>query len=114
MDPEEILQITSTSDDQNPGWIQVNLAGKLSSDAAKWFRSEINRLLISGYREIDLDLSSLQYIDSFGLAELVPAYLGACEKKGTLRIINPRRLIRHILVSAHLDDVIEIGPAQEK
>lgn len=114
MEPQSHLQISSEIDSHIPHRIQLHLNGKLNSSAVKWFRSEIDRLLMTGYKEIDLDLSALQYIDSFGLAELIPVYQVVKEKEGDLKIVNPRRLIRHILTTAHLDDVIEIGPALEE
>jgi anti-sigma B factor antagonist len=93
--------------------VTVHLDGKLGQADVKRFRSEIERLVTCGYRQIDIDLSELQYIDSSGLAELVPIYQVVREHEGNLRLSNPRRLIRHILISAHLNEILEIQPGEE-
>jgi anti-sigma B factor antagonist len=113
MRPESLLDIASEIDSQSPGTVTVHLGGKLGQMDVKRFRSEVERLVTCGYRRIDVDLSELQYIDSSGLAELVPIYQSVRETDGVLRLSNPRRLIRHILLSAHLNDILEIYPQDE-
>ncbi len=113
MRPESSLDIASEIDAQSPGTVTVRLGGKLGQPDVKRLRSEVDRLITCGYRHIDMDLSELQYIDSSGIAELVPIYQTVREHDGAIRLSNPRRLIRHILLSAHLDDILEIVPKGE-
>lgn len=71
---------------------------------------EINRLFASGYHTYEIDLSELTYLDSSGLAAFIPIHEKSREVSGSMKITNPRRLIRQIFVSAHLDCVLDIGP----
>lgn len=112
MTSDPLLQISAEFDSECPDTVAVHLEGKLSQAEVKRFRLEIERLISSGYRRIDVDMSRLEYIDSSGLAELVPVYQVVRDHEGVLRLSNPRRLIRHILVSAHLNDLFEIHPPE--
>ncbi len=113
MKQESLLEISSEVDSTYAETVTLHLGGKLSQIDVKRLRSEVERLITCGYKHIDMDLKDLQYIDSIGLAELVPIYQLVRENEGTLRLSNPRRLIRHILLSAHLDDILEIHPPNE-
>lgn len=113
MSSAPLLKISAEVDSQWPDMVAVHLDGKLSQTDVKRFRAEIERLISCGYRRIDVDLSGLEYIDSSGLAELVPVYQVVRDHEGILRLSNPRKLIRHILVSAHLNDIFEIYPRDE-
>ncbi len=110
MSPAFMLEISSEIDTESPEKVTVHLAGRLSQTEVKRLRAEFDRLVSCGYKHIDVDMSDLLYIDSSGLAEFVPIYQMVRENEGGLCLTNPRRLIRHILVSAHLDDIFEIHP----
>jgi anti-anti-sigma factor len=105
------LKLASEISSQRPGTVVVQVSGKLGSPDVGRFRAEIERVIHSGCRHIDLDLNELLYIDSGGLSSLIPLYQWIREKDGTLRILNPRRLIRHILNCARVNDIIEIDYA---
>jgi anti-anti-sigma factor len=114
MDTESTLNIHTEYHEEDSSKVRMFLNGRLAQLDVKRFRSEVEKLISRGFREIEVDLRDLQYIDSGGVAELVPIYQSVQQRNGSLRIINPRRLIRHILVSAHLTDLIEIGPSHEQ
>ncbi len=67
----------------------------------------------NGFLQIELDLTELSYVDSTALSEILSAHKLIEEANGRMWIVNPRKLIRHIFVSAKLDQVLDIGPAQD-
>jgi anti-anti-sigma factor len=96
--------------ESDEGTVRVLLQGQLTWPNIKQFQSEMNRLFSLGKKQIELDLRELSYLDSSGLAALIPIHTLFKQEGGCVVIRNPRRLIRHIFVSAHLDSVIDIGP----
>lgn len=107
------LEILYEGEDDRQGAIRLVLRGRLTRDDVAFFRSEVERILEGGKNEIELDLSQLHYVDSIGLSEFVPIHQRIIARGGTVKITHPRRLIRHILQSANLDDLLSIGPALE-
>jgi anti-anti-sigma factor len=105
------LKLTSEISFQYPDTVVVQVSGKLGLADVGRFRAEIERLFGCGCRHIELDLNELLYIDSGGLASLIPLYQWVREKNGTLRILNPRRIIQHILNCARVNDIIDIDYA---
>jgi anti-anti-sigma factor len=108
------LEISRELDAADAEAVLMHLRGCLAQSDVKHLRSEIERLLDAGFKRIDLDFQLVAYIDSIGIAELVPIYQSTRARDAILTILRPRRLIRHILLSAHLDDILEIGPACEE
>jgi anti-anti-sigma factor len=107
------LEIACQEDGLPKGSVHLQLKGRLTRTDVGHFRSEVSRLLESGAKTIDVDLELLTYIDSTGVAEFIPIYQRVREHEATMKVSNPRRLIRHILLSMHLDDILEIGPAHD-
>lgn len=89
------------------------IKGNLTSVVAAQLKNEVNRLIARGVRNFEADLTELLYLDSTGLAAFVAAHKQTQEVSGSLKLVNPRRLIRHLFVSAKLDTVLDIGPVGE-
>ena len=93
--------------------VRVRLKGNLTSPVAPQLKNEIGRLLARGFKNFELDLTDLLYLDSTGLAAFIAGHKQVAEGSGTFKLVNPRRLIRHLFVSAKLDSVLDIGPEAE-
>lgn len=106
------LKITSETSPRHPDTVVVQLSGKLGLPDVARFKGEVQRLLGRGCRHIEIDLSELLYIDSCGVASLVPIYQTVTDNQGTLRLLHPRRIIHHILTTAHIQDIIPIGEVE--
>jgi anti-sigma B factor antagonist len=76
-------------------------------------KGDIERLASNGVSHLVADLTELTYLDSTGLSTFVAVHKSLVEIGGDLKIVNPRRLIRHLFVSAKLDGVLDIGPPVE-
>lgn len=113
MEERELLEVSAETHGRIPGAVLMRLSGKLGGSEVRRFHSEVSRVLDGGIKTIDVDLEGVSYIDSAGIAEMVPIHQTVRAHGADLKISNPRRLIRHILLSAHLNDIFEIGEAAD-
>jgi len=65
-------------------------------------------LLDQGHRRIVLDLRHVTFIDSAGLGELVAAKKRALERGGDIKILQPAKKVRELLVMTLLTRIFEI------
>jgi anti-anti-sigma factor len=108
---EQHLRTTSETEGLEPGNVRLRLRGQVTWLHGKQFRAEVDKALRSGLNQIELDFEDLLYLDSTALSEILTAQKLTEESGGRIWITHPRKLIRHIFVSAKLDQVLEIGPA---
>jgi anti-anti-sigma regulatory factor len=66
-------------------------------------------VLRCGKRRILLDLAEASDLDAAGLGELVRVYRATIAANGVLRIANPSRRIREMLVRVGLFDLLNAG-----
>ena len=64
-------------------------------------------LLHQGYTNLLIDLSGVSYVDSAGLGELVQTYVTAKNRGGRLRLLNPTKRLKDLLVVTKLLTVFE-------
>lgn len=110
MEQERGLKLSLETLPGGEGIMRASLKGQLTWPHIKQFQFEINRVLASGCKHLEIDLGDLSYLDSSGLATFIPINERFKQSEGTMKIINPRKFIRHIFISAHLDTVLDIGP----
>jgi anti-anti-sigma factor len=89
-------------------WTRVQLSGQLTWPHTKRFQNDMANLHQTGVKSVELDLKDLSYVDSSGLASFLPVRNLFIGSGGGLRLINVRRIIRQVFISAHLDTVIDI------
>ena len=66
----------------------VDLTGHLTSFANGALRQALADLLKQGRREILLNVSDLQYLDSSGVGELVQCYLSVIKLGGEMKVVG--------------------------
>jgi anti-anti-sigma factor len=96
-----------------PDSARLFLKGQFTWPTTEQVKSDIERLAASGVCKLVVDLTELIYLDSTGLSAFVAAHKTFVDVGGELKIVHPRRLIRHLFVSAKLDGMLDIGPAME-
>jgi anti-sigma B factor antagonist len=67
----------------------------------------VQSLLHQGYTNLLIDLSGVSYVDSAGLGELVQTYVTAKNRGGRLRLLNPTKRLKDLLVVTKLLTVFE-------
>ncbi len=110
MEQEKGFKLILETTPAEGGGTRVLLKGLLTWPHIRQFQTEINRALATGCKYLEIDLSELTYLDSSGLAAFLPLHDRLKQAEGSLKIVNPRRIIRHLFTSVHLDQVLDIGP----
>jgi anti-sigma B factor antagonist len=66
----------------------VDVKGRLTSFEAQAFRDAIHGLIKQGHKNIVLNLTGLEYLDSSGVGELVGNYLAVVKSGGAMKVVG--------------------------
>jgi anti-sigma B factor antagonist len=77
-------------------------------------RDELTRLIEAGHFRIAVDFSSVPYIDSSVLGQLVHGYAQLKQLGGTLKITSPSKRIRGLLELTRLITIFEVFSSREE
>ena len=91
----------------------VDVSGRLTSFETGALRDSISRLLKQGHKDIVLNLSGLQYLDSSGIGELARVYVSAVKQSGQMKVIGLSSKIEEVLKITHLYQVFPEFPDEE-
>ena len=78
------------------------------------FRSELDRLVQEGNRNVVVDLTHVPYIDSSGLGHLVHGYVSLKKRGGVLKLLNPSQRIIDLLSITRLIQIFEVYESREE
>lgn len=93
----------------DPDRIQLfEIVGRIDSTSALTLSQTLEEAIVSGRNQLLLDLSSVQYMNSAGLRELVQVFKRVQRVGGALTIVNPSDHVRRLLELVGLDTVFEI------
>lgn len=90
----------------------VEVHGRVDSMTASSLGEALNRELDNGNVHVVLDLSSVDYMSSAGLREIVTALKKAKRGAGDLRLAQPSDRVREVLEMAGLDTIFRIFSTQ--
>ncbi len=88
----------------------VHVKGRLTSYEAQAFRDAIHGLLNQGHKNIILNLTELDYLDSSGIGELVRNYLTVVKKGGAMKVVGLAPKVEEILKVTQLYQVFPEFP----
>jgi anti-sigma B factor antagonist len=91
----------------------VDVSGRLTSFETGALRDSISRLLKQGHKDIVLNLSGLQYLDSSGIGELALVYVSVVKQSGQMKVIGLSSKIEEVLKITHLYQVFPEFPDEE-
>ena len=83
----------------------LEVSGRLTSFESTAFRDAIHGMLNQGHKNIVLNLTGLDYLDSSGVGELVRNYLAVVKKGGAMGVVGLAPKIEEILKVTHLHQV---------
>ena len=75
-------------------------------------REQITAFLNQGHREFVLNMTELDYIDSFGLGQLVSIWTSIRNKNGLMTLAKPGEKVLKLLEITKLNTVFHIEPEQ--
>jgi len=91
----------------------LELSGRLTSFETGALRDSISRLLNQGRRDIVLNLSGLQYLDSSGIGELARVYVAVVKQSGQIKVVGLSSKIEQVLKITQLYQVFPEFPDEE-
>ncbi|MBP2665362.1 MAG: rsbV [Firmicutes bacterium] len=105
-DKQMVIREVNIADDQ----VYVDLSGSIYvEDAAEVLKKFID-FFGHGYRSFYVDMSEVDYIDSFGLGVLFFIHSRSMQNGGKLRLKGLRGQVRELFKVIRLDKIIEILP----
>ncbi len=91
----------------------LDVSGRLTSFEVGALRDSISRLLKQGRKNIVLNLSGLQYLDSSGIGELARIYVTVVKESGQLKAVGLSPKVEEILKITKLYQVFPEFPSEE-
>ena len=91
----------------------VDVSGRLTFFEVGALRDSISRLLKPGRKNIVLNLSGLQYLDSSGIGELAKIYVSVVKVDGQLKVVGLSPKVEEILKISQLYQVFPESPTEE-
>ena len=89
--------------------LNIKIKGDIDHHTAKDVRADIDKLIVENNpKELDLDLSEVEFMDSSGLGLVLGRYKKQIEFGGRMKIINPTKRIFQILQLAGVEKIIKI------
>lgn len=92
----------------------VEVSGRVDSMNANQFGDALNTQIDAGKVRLVLDLSSVEYMSSAGLREIVTTLKKAKKAQGDLRLAQPSQRVREVLEMAGLDTIFRIYSTQSE
>jgi anti-sigma B factor antagonist len=90
----------------------VQVQGRVDSMTANQLGEALTKEIDGGNINVVLDLSSVDYMSSAGLREIVTALKKAKRATGDLRLAQPSDRVREVLEMAGLDTIFRIYTSQ--
>ena len=91
----------------------VDVSGRLTSFETGALRDSISGLLKQGHKDIILNLTALQYLDSSGIGELARVYVSVVKQSGQMKVIGLSSKIEEVLKITHLYQVFPEFPDEQ-
>jgi anti-sigma B factor antagonist len=91
----------------------IDVSGRLTSFEVGALHDSVSRLLKQGRKNIVLNLSGLQYLDSSGIGELAKIYVSVVKGDGELKVVGLSPKVEQILKITQLYQVFPEFPSEE-
>lgn len=89
----------------------ISALRELTAGSAAGFKSGVKSHFNSDLKNIDVDCSGLEFLDSSGLGALISTQKLAGEHGGKLRLLSPKPSVLQVLELTRLHRVFEIATA---
>jgi len=107
------MQLLDVRIDEHDAWTVVTLTGQLDVATAPGFRQSLQEAQYVGAQRVVVDLSGVEFLDSFGLGVLVGGLRRARLHGGRLVLAAANERVRQILEITGLDTAFQLADAVE-
>ena len=97
----------------NVAIIKINGDITLNKGGDVLLKDKVQSLLHQNYTKLIIDLSDVSYVDSAGLGELVQTYVTAKNRGVRLKLLNPTKRIKDLLIVTKLLTVFETFESEQ-
>jgi anti-sigma B factor antagonist len=91
----------------------IDVSGHLTFFEVGALRDAVQSLLKAQRKNIVLNLSALQYLDSSGIGELARIYVAAVKQGGAVKVIGLTPKVEEVLKITHLSQVFQEFPDEQ-
>ena len=93
----------------------LDLSGRVTiGEPIRLLREAVRTCSEGGDCRFVLNLEDISYIDSCGLGELVATYTSACNRGGSVNLLNPSKRTMELLELTRLSEVFDIFTDESK
>ena len=92
----------------------LDVSGRLTSFEIGALRESISLLLRQGRKNILLNLSGLQYLDSSGIGELARMYVSVVKASGQMKVVGLSPKVEEVLKITQLYQVFPEFPSEQE
>lgn len=82
----------------------------LSATNATAFKDAVRPRIDGGHPIVEVDCSTVRFIDSEGLGALISVHRTVLQHDGKIRLLNPSPLVRKLIELIHFNEIFEIAP----
>ncbi|MXV97247.1 MAG: STAS domain-containing protein [Acidimicrobiaceae bacterium] len=98
---------------EQPPWTVLSVGGDLDVVGAPDMRQAVVTAVAEGSRLLALDLSELDFVDSFGLGAVVGALKRVRQRGGELALVCPSSRIRRVFEICDLDRILALHDSMD-
>ena len=80
---------------------------------ASGLKDRVGKLVAAGNNRVVMNLEAVNYIDSFGLGEMVACLTTIKKSGGSLALVRPDEFVRQVLRTTRLDTVFSLYDSDE-
>jgi anti-sigma B factor antagonist len=91
----------------------MDVTGHLTVFEVRELRDSVQSLLREKRKNILLNLSGLQYLDSSGIGELARIYVALVKQGGTMKVVGLAPKVEEVLKITHLSQVFQEFPDEQ-
>jgi anti-sigma B factor antagonist len=88
--------------------LRISELKELGTVSADEIRDRVRKILTLAQKNIDIDLSQTEFVDSCGLGALISLHKTACSRNGMVRLLNPTPSVQQILELTRMHRIFEI------
>ena len=88
--------------------IHVSEIKELGAGNSHDFRDRVRGALKEAHKNIEIDLSQTNFVDSSGLGALIALHKTACGRNGKIRLLRPQPSVQQLLELTRMHRIFEI------
>lgn len=94
--------------------VRLDLIGEVDCYTSPRLKRELRRALEEGHKDLAVDLTGVDYLDSTGIGVLLGVLRDVKKAEGTLTLLNPRGQVAQVLSRMGMDRLLTVEHEQRQ